>query len=442
MTRRQLTAGILGLAYVLAGLAACSDDAPLASETAAVTRTPAAIGTGPASPTSATSPTVTGTSAVPEEVSIDRVMDHLEHLAVEIGARVAGSPEERAAADYIAGVLDEAGYETTIEDFSFEAQVDESRVELGDGRVVIGYAMSGSPNASARGPAAFGGLGRAEDLAGADLRGAVVIFDRGTLTFADKVRAAEAGGAVAAVIVNNEEGPFRGEIGQGTTIPVISVTRAERETLEEALGEQVTVTTDAGMRTKQSQNVVGRAGDDCRGYLGAHYDSVAAGPGANDNASGTAVILEVARVHRADGLCVVAFGAEELGLWGSRAYVEEHLVGTARFLLNVDMAGRLDGPIIVGDRELTASILDAIAAAGVPSTLRAGAFPPFASSDHVSFEAVGVPAVTFNSGDDEFIHTSNDTVERVSEDALDMFAQAVAEAVAALLPEAAPVGGR
>jgi phosphotransferase system enzyme I (PtsI) len=61
--------------------------------------------------------------------------------------------------------------------------------------------------------------------------------------------------------------------------------------------------------------VVGRRGSECRAYIGGHYDSVPAGPGANDNASGTATMLELARVRPTDGLCVVAFGAEEVGLF-------------------------------------------------------------------------------------------------------------------------------
>ena len=80
--------------------------------------------------------------------------------------------------------------------------------------------------------------------------------------------------------------------------------------------------------------------------LGAHLDSVANGPGINDNGSGSAVVLEVARqarrlgIRRARGLRFAFWGAEELGLVGSSAYVESlgarqraQLAG----VLNVDM---------------------------------------------------------------------------------------------------------
>ena len=202
------------------------------------------------------------------------------------------------------------------------------------------------------------------------------------------------------------------------------------------LGVRLTVRASIDEIEVESQNVVGRSGERCEVYLGAHYDSVPAGPGANDNGSGTALLLEVARVHRADGVCVVAFGAEEIGLFGSRAFVDAHDVGGARLMLNFDMVGRLDGPIVIGDAELTQSILDALAGA---FPIAAGEFPPFASSDHVSFSDAGVPAVTITSGDDAAIHTSQDEVGRIAMEALETMLAIVDVALGELV-SAEPVG--
>ena len=52
-------------------------------------------------------------------------------------------------------------------------------------------------------------------------------------------------------------------------------------------------------------------------------------------------LLEIARTHRLPGLCVVAFGAEEIGLFGSAAFVEQHDVAAASFMLNFDMTAKL-----------------------------------------------------------------------------------------------------
>jgi len=387
----------------------------------------------------------TGTTALDStRPDATQAMAHIEYLSVTIGARPAGSEAEREAAAYIADVLRDAGYVAELEEFEFEALVDQSAVRFTDGGGFQAFAMQGSPKKEATGPAVFGGLGREEDLAGVMMNGSVVVMDRGVMTFREKVAAAAQRGAVAVIVINEGDGPFRGSLGQWQpSIPVVAVAGRHRERLHELLGSQLTVRASLGMESHTSQNVVAsRSGGDCDVYLGAHYDSVELSPGANDNASGTAVLLEVARTTDLDGLCVIAFGAEEVGLFGSRHHVAANEVGATRFMLNVDMAGRADGPIIVGDAGLTNDILSALETAGVGRSLRAGSFPPFAASDHVSFEAVGIPAVTFNSGDDEAIHSPSDTIERIDLQALAMFLESVHVAVRALVGEQIPAGAR
>lgn len=161
-----------------------------------------------------------------------------------------------------------------------------------------------------------------------------------------------------------------------------------------------------------SQNVVGRRGATCRAYIGSHYDSVPEGPGANDNASGTASMLEIARVRATDGLCAIAFGSEEIGMNGSQAFVRDHSPKRAAFMVNFDMMGRIERPIVVGDRDLTQRIMGIIKQ--LPNQpLKPGVFPPFASSDHVSFSSVGVPAVTITAGDDDNMHTPKDNADGI-----------------------------
>ena len=133
------------------------------------------------------------------------------------------------------------------------------------------------------------------------------------------------------------------------TIPVVGVDPDDGAVLDllAADAESVTVRADLRTSTEQSQNVVGRASGECDAYLGAHYDSVETGPGANDNASGAAAMVELARSHLVDGLCAIAFGSEENGLWGSRAFVEAHDLGGARFMLNLDMVAKITSPMFV-----------------------------------------------------------------------------------------------
>ncbi|MQC17772.1 MAG: hypothetical protein DWG80_01705 [Chloroflexi bacterium] len=448
MPRTLSLAAPLALLAILATTVACSGDSPAStSGTDTTALTAAADGSSASATTEAATatgePTGAPTNGAAPEAAAQaapdpaRALEHIRHLSVDIGPRPAGSEAERTAAAYLAAQLSDAGYDATVEEFTFSSARDDSTVSLADGALIRALSMEGGARLEASGTAVYAGLGQPEDLAGADLAGKVVIFDRGVVTFGDKARAAEAAGAIAVIVVNDEPGLFLGSLGDvAVAIPVVGLSGDEAAALDAAIGTSITVNADSGMETITSQNVVGRIGaGECHAYLGGHYDSVTVSPGANDNASGAAVVLEVARVNPVEGLCVVLFGAEELGLFGSQNYVAHHLAGTGRFMLNVDMAGRFDGVSIVGDRDLTTAILDAVEAAGIDTDLRPGRFPPGASSDHVSFEAVGVPAVTFNAGDDVAIHTAQDTFDRIQPEAVAMFVGAVDAALDALVED-------
>ncbi len=424
MTRRSLGIPIVALAGFMLLLSGCG--VFFGSVEPAATAPPTTTATTATSAASSTTAVAESATAQPPQgpepgrvralPDVELVLGHIEQLAGVIGIREAGSDGERVAAAYIEGVLAAAGYETAVEPFTAATRIDSSVALTAGGASVRPFMMRGSATGEATGRLVYGGLGAAEELATLDLEGAVLLVERGVLPFGEKARNAEAAGAVALLIANNRDGVYSGTLGDVPAgIPVVEIRQAEGEMLRPLAGRDVQMTVRASIDEIEvtSQNVVGRAGASCEVYLGAHYDSVPAGPGANDNASGTALLLEIARVQRADGVCVVAFGAEEIGLFGSQAFVDAHDVSGARLMLNFDMAGRLDGPIIVGDAALTEEILDALAGAG-EFPIAAGVFPPFASSDHVSFSEVGVPSVTITSGDDPAIHTSEDEVGRIS----------------------------
>lgn len=97
------------------------------------------------------------------------------------------------------------------------------------------------------------------------------------------------------------------------------------------------------------QNIIARTST-LRGrhiLLGAHFDAV--GPGANDNGSGVAAVIEIARIFselgRSDELKIILFDGEEDGLLGSNAYVDDHpaALDSIRFMLNLDMIGGFTG---------------------------------------------------------------------------------------------------
>lgn len=197
--------------------------------------------------------------------------------------------------------------------------------------------------------------------------------------------------------------------------------------------------TSAGRRVDggESVNVIAEPPgfDPSRPHLlaGAHLDTVVGTPGANDNASGVAVLAELARLARlaptAMPVVWVAFTAEERrapgdagAMFGSRAYLEsmsraQH--DALRGVLIFDVVGR--GPQVQASSGGTGDpvILDAIVAAA-----RARAIPARKRivaklfSDHRPFEQAGFPVGWFYTGEFAQLHRSSDRLSVVGRDAL------------------------
>ncbi len=422
---RALVAGV-ALASVLLVACADGDGEPATSEATPTATAP------PATPEAFATSGASATPAPEVMHSAERAFAHLRVLSVEIGERFAGTGAERDAAAYVAAQFEAAGYGVAIEEFEARIRINEATIEVeGEGGPIRAFPLAESPSGEASGRLVFAGLGEFADFEGVDLEGAIVLLDRGVLTFALKAVNAEEAGASAVIVVNNEPGELYGTLGRGAgvAIPVIGVAGRLGSPLRVLAedGADVTVRSNIGSDVRTSQNVVARPGDgECRAYLGAHYDSVPESPGANDNASGTALLIELARTVRAgeigDGLCFIAFGAEEVGLFGSRAFVERHDVRGAAFMLNFDMVARIgqrtgDGPrFIAGDVAL--ADLAAAVAGELGYDIPRGSFPRNASSDHASFAEAGVPAITVHSGGAEYLHTPRDTIDTVSVEAL------------------------
>lgn len=170
--------------------------------------------------------------------------------------------------------------------------------------------------------------------------------------------------------------------------------------------------------------------------IGAHFDHLGWGddnslytgaerkihPGADDNASGTAGLLELARSIAAQPLArsvvFCAFNAEERGLLGSAYYVRSPLVPLDKTIamLNLDMIGRLQGKRLtiqgVGSSPLWKPLIDSLAAAAgfEPSFTDAGIGP----SDHTSFYLRGIPVLFFFTGLHSDYHRPSDTWDKLN----------------------------
>ena len=227
------------------------------------------------------------------------------------------------------------------------------------------------------------------------------------------------------MVYNNIPGLLRGTLSGTLDIPVVGVSRDDGEELLRLLNQgNVTVTLQVVQEERTSQNVVASkdGGNGAVVILGAHYDSIPESPGANDNGSGTAVLLtlaqELAKMDLPIELRFIAFGAEELGLFGSSHYVgtlSENERNRVVAMLNFDALG--SGGLRVGGDDLVVGQILTFA-----DNLGIAAFstrePPGASSDHASFRAAGIPAVFFFGSEFSRIHTPNDGIEFVDPELL------------------------
>jgi aminopeptidase YwaD len=346
-------------------------------------------------------------------------------LAQDIGSRPAGSDAEVAAADYIADQLTSYGFPAVIEPFEVEYYVEQtSHLEVRSPETITlePRTLRLSASGEATGDLVAASIGRPEDFPPEGMAGQLALVQRGELTFSDKVANAATAGAAAVIVYNNEAGPFRGELEEESAIPAVGISQEDGQRLLALLAQgpvTVDLSVEAGLRKVTSHNVVARPPDDhCERLVGAHYDSVEAGPGANDNASGVGVLLETARTLAIgggrEGVCLVAFGAEEVGLVGSHNFVaslspEERQA--LQGMINLDMVGVGDQWQLIGSDELVAEVDSEAASLGldpVPTELPSGL-----GADQSSFIGVGIPAILIHRFDDPHYHSAEDQVQFV-----------------------------
>ncbi len=205
--------------------------------------------------------------------------------------------------------------------------------------------------------------------------------------------------------------------------------------------------------------------------IGAHYDhlglggseSLAAKPegqihhGADDNASGTSVLIELARVMSANrpgfkrSIVFIAFSGEELGLLGSAAYTRNPAVPlkSTVAMLNMDMVGRLrNGSLFVGGVGTSPAwqpLLDklngsgaAAASGGIGSQSRFQlgiGQDGFGPSDHQSFYVKDLPVLFFFTGSHDDYHKPSDTADKINSDGARQIGEFVRKIIAEIANE-------
>lgn len=292
----------------------------------------------------------------------------------------------------------------------------------------------------------------------------------------DKVLTAKDKGAAGVLLVSGEEYDPRDKLakmeldqmGTNSGIPAFQITRTyanqilkpggnKIEDLEKTLIEKkkpesfdcnirVKGTSEVEFKKVKTQNVIGflEGTDPVLKeqiiVIGGHYDHLGFGGknsgsrvpeehaihyGADDNASGTASVIEIAEklaANRKDlkrSVIVMAFGAEELGLLGSKYFTENPLVDINKIvaMINVDMVGRLKetGELMVGgtgtskEGEILLNVLSKDT--GLKLAMSPNGFGP---SDHASFYVKDIPVFFFSTGAHEDYHTPRDVVSKIN----------------------------
>jgi len=169
--------------------------------------------------------------------------------------------------------------------------------------------------------------------------------------------------------------------------------------------------------------------------IGGHYDSVPMGPGANDNASGTGTTLAVARElarYPITGVAVryVAFGAEEVGLFGSKDYVDKLSRADRDRLqvaISIDMMAVGQQPAFGGSEPWVSESMARAASQGYRPMNLSGFLRRM--SDHASFLDAGLPAIMFHWVEDPFYHTALDVSANVQPASLELMGAIAIELV-------------
>ena len=425
-----------------------------------------------------------------QRVTTDAMIAHLRSLQQIADAndanRAAGTPGYQASVDYIAHALRSQGFDVQTPQFELRLPfADPPAVTVSGANFAakpLEYTI-GTPPDGVTGPLVAARVEdtpgcTANDYDGLPVAGAVVLVDRGQCPFASKQAAAAQRGAVALIVANNVDGEQPGAtLGEDTDvrIPVISVSRADGARMRTQPGE-TTIKLNAGVRTQTTRNVIAQTRTGSTGdvvMVGAHLDSVPAGPGINDDGSGVAAVLETALqlgsspdVHNA--VRFGFWGAEELGLLGSANYVQSLDVDALKDIalyLNFDMIASPNPGYFTYDGDQSTRLDPQQSpprvpegSAGIERTLvgllkGAGKTPQDTSfdgrSDYDSFTRAGIPVGGLFTGAvtdmteqqaqlwggaagqpfDPNYHQKTDTLDHIDHTALDINGKAVAYSV-------------
>ncbi|NUM31098.1 MAG: M28 family peptidase [Bacteroidetes bacterium] len=297
-----------------------------------------------------------------------------------------------------------------------------------------------------------------DDYKNKNIKGKVVMIDIGSpdsqtvhskfanyLSLQQRVSFAESKGASGVIFINTakaEDDPA-GELSKSikpSNIPVFFIKEGRRTGVVEGIEVPVTMNSAILNIISYGHNVVGYKDNKAKYtiVIGAHHDHLGFGEvkgslepgkniihnGADDNASGTTAIIELSkqlkkRKYKKFNYLFIAFSGEEMGLLGSKYFVENPTVDfkNVTCMINLDMVGRLKNTLIINGTGTSPFWLDAINLLKIDSTdikkiktSESG----IGASDHTSFYLAGIPSLHFFTGQHEDYHKSSDDFDKLN----------------------------
>jgi len=386
-----------------------------------------------------------------------KAFKHLKVLAEDIGPRDSGSEMERKAAEYITSEFEALGLETHYHKFEADwgqvinqsLEVLEPYHERIDCRALP---LSGGTKPDGVNGELLYLESVAEETITPEIDGKILMtqgFYRNGLELFSKYR------PLAIISIGRRPGAPLGS-GWGSAklrdkygpMPIVNIKFEDGLKLLESGAKKVHLVAEIESKKTESQNVIGELKGSSKPdeivLIGGHYDSVPGVPGASDNAGGTAIIMELARVFKEKKskrtMRFIAWGCEESGLVGSTSDVrrlkkesdeikknnsdEKTELEHIRLVINADVQGGKIGKntaAVLGPVELKSSVKLLAKVKGVVYSTGGsggGISGGVYSSDGTAYSSAGIPSLQFIRSGAPYIHSSEDSLQWLSPEAL------------------------
>lgn len=369
----------------------------------------------------------------------------LEKICDEAGGRLAGSKQNEKAISIMINFLKQNNISAKTEEFTIPGWVrgnDEvimlEPTERKLQATALGY-VDATPKFEAE--VVYAKYGFDEDYKDIDVKNKIVVVTQEApsgkehLLRLECIDIAAKHRAKAILFINDKIGMLNlygvaNFQGKAAPIPAFTITFEEGKWISRLLERNIPVKMSIEVRSHVEPMNINNVAVSFPGVsskkivIGAHIDSWDISQGAVDNGYGTAILSDIARLIKKFSpnnyytIELVWFNGEELGLWGSKKYLEMHKNDNILAMINMDMTGSPTGVNVMGFDEFI-TFCNNIDSNLAGFNLSAGiSNQPWTNSDHEPFIMEGIPSLTFQAFLEKdmywYYHAAGDTFDKVN----------------------------